>query len=68
MSPTQFSTALGMIGWSKRHLASLLSCNTNLPSWWSTGRVTVPESLAIWLSTLAVFHDRHPAPTDWRQR
>jgi len=68
MTPTQFSSALERLGWSQRHLASLLECDTNLPTRWATGRAKVPESLARWLSALAIFHDRHPVPTDWRQR
>lgn len=67
MSPQAFSTALATLGWSQRHLALLLECDTNLPTRWATGRVPVPPSIAGWLSDLAAFHEQHPPPT-WRKK
>jgi len=67
MTPTRFLATLEALGWSQRHLASLLQCDTNLPTRWATGRAVVPPALARWLDTLAACHAAHPVP-DWRQR
>ena len=66
MSPQQFSATLATLGWSQRHLALLLECDTNLPTRWATGRVAVPPSIARWLTVLAAFVEKHPAPNNWR--
>jgi hypothetical protein len=68
MTPAQFTSALDRLGWSKRHLASLLSCNTNLPSWWASGREPVRPDVARWLARLAAFHLINPPPKNWRRR
>jgi hypothetical protein len=49
-------------------LATLLACDTNLPTRWARGTAPVPASLASWLADLARYHRRHPTPTDWRSR
>lgn len=67
MSPGQFAAALAEIGWSQRHLAMLLRCDTNLPTRWANGRAAVPKPIAEWLSDLARYHERHPVPV-WRVR
>ena len=66
MSPAAFTAALQTIGWSQRHLASLLECDHILPMRWASGRAQVPPRVARWLTTLATLHDRHAPPTDWR--
>lgn len=67
MTPSQFTEALATIGWSQRHLAELLRCDTNLPTRWASGRATVPKPIAAWLGDIARYHERHPAP-EWRVR
>ena len=67
MTPAQFTAALATIGWSQRHLATLLACDTNLPTRWATGRAAVPPALAAWLGKLAECHRRHAVP-EWRIR
>ena len=68
MTASQFTQALATIGWSQRHLASLLGCDTNLPTRWATGRASVPEPLADWLEALAYAHRHHGVPGNWRVR
>jgi transcriptional regulator with XRE-family HTH domain len=68
MTPAEFTAALTALGWSQRHLALLLGCSTNLPTWWARGEIEVPPSIAKWLAKLVAFHARHPVPDDWRQR
>lgn len=68
MTPDQFRTALETIGWSNRHVASLLGCDVVLPLRWGTGKAPVPPAVAQWLDKLAKAHSRLPAPADWRKR
>lgn len=68
MTGDQFIAALATLGWSQRHLAMLLGCDTNLPTRWATGRVEVPPSIAAWLAMLSAYIAKHPAPNDWRKR
>lgn len=68
MTPTQFTAALATLGWSQRHLASLLECDTNLPTRWARGDAAIPPSIARWLTVLAAFAEKHPAPNDWRKK
>jgi hypothetical protein len=68
MTPKQFTAALETLGWSQRHLATLLACDTNLPTRWARGTADVPPSIGTWLADLARHHHRHPTPTDWRSR
>jgi len=68
MTGPELKDALATLGWSQRHLAFLLGCNTNLPTWWARGDLTVPPDIGDWLHELAAFHARHPVPQSWRQR
>lgn len=68
MTPVGLADALAALGWSGRHLASLLGCHRDLTTQWLSGRVAVPDRVAAWLKTLVAAHARHPAPTDWRVR
>lgn len=68
MTPLAFSAALETLGWSQRHLAALLRCDTNLPTRWGRGEAPIPPSIARWLEALARCHERLPVPTDWRVR
>jgi hypothetical protein len=64
----ELTAALATLGWSQRHLAIKLGCNTNLPTWWVRGQVAVPQDIGDWLYELAAFHASHPVPQTWRQR
>lgn len=68
MTPDVFRATLATLGWSQRHLAYLLACDTNLPTRWATGRATIPPSIAAWLKELVRYHYAHPVPQDWRVR
>lgn len=68
MSPTAFTEALAQIGWTKRHLAGLLQCDTNLPTRWERGSAPVPPVIALWLMRLDAAHVRNPVPVEWRSR
>jgi transcriptional regulator with XRE-family HTH domain len=68
MTGAELAAALATLGWSQRHLAIKLGCNTNLPTWWARGQVAVPQDIGDWLYELAEFHARHPVPQTWRQR
>ena len=67
MSPSQFTEALGVLGWSQRHLAVLLRCDTNLPTRWSRGTAAIPEVIADWLEALVYAHRYHGVPDNWRR-
>lgn len=66
MTPDRFAACLKTLGWSQRHLASLLACDTNLPTRWAAGRAAIPESIAKWLERCARMIERNPPPDDWR--
>ena len=68
MTSSAFIAARRAIGWSNRQIALALKCSPDIVHRWSVGRATIPPSVAKWLSTLAAFHERHPAPTNWRVR
>lgn len=68
MTGAELVAALDTIGWSNRKLAKRLRCDEIRIRRWIQDVSQVPPSVAKWLSTLAAFHERHPAPTDWRVR
>lgn len=68
MTGDEFSAALLAIGWSQRHLVTLLECDTNLATRWARGSAEVPPPIARWLTKLVACHERHPVPDDWRTR
>jgi hypothetical protein len=68
MTPTEFTAALDVLGWSKRELVRHIRCDTNLPLAWERGEVEIPPRIEAWLTKLAQFHLKHPPPTDWRVR
>ena len=67
MTGTQFTEALRTIGWSQRHLAKILGCDTNMPTRWERGEVEVPAGLTVWLRGLAGYHRTAGVP-EWRKR
>jgi ribosome-binding protein aMBF1 (putative translation factor) len=68
VTPYAFREALDMIGWSLRGLADRLSCDDRMVRRWASGEMTVPPSIARWLTTLQRCHARNQAPDDWRRR
>ena len=66
LTPAEFSAALASLGWSQRHLVSLLECDTNLPTRWARGTAVIPPSIGKWLDRLVACHERYPPPDDWR--
>jgi hypothetical protein len=68
MTGARFLECLDILGWSLRHLARLLHCDTNLPMRWGRGAATVPPSIAQWLEALCHAHKMLPTPEDWRHR
>jgi len=67
MTPSELRTCLDALQWTPGALARALGCHRNLPLQWLSGRVSVPESVAIYLDALADAHRRTPAPV-WRVR
>jgi hypothetical protein len=67
MTPDEFTEALDTIGWSKKHLARILGCDSNLPTRWARGHAQIPAGLAEWLRALADFHKAVGMP-EWRSR
>lgn len=67
MTGAEFAAALNTIGWSQRHLAELLGCDTNLPTRWTRGDAAVPKPIQAWLAKLAAAHRSLPPP-EWRRR
>ncbi len=68
MTPAEFTASLDALGWSQRHLARLLECDTNMPTRWARGTVQVPPSIAEWLEQLVWHHECYGVPDDWRIR
>jgi hypothetical protein len=66
MTPAEFSAALEALGWSHRHLARRLRCDSGLPIRWARGTAPVPLPLARWLVSAWDWHELHPPPVDWR--
>lgn len=68
MTPDRFAAALETLGWTQRHLARLLRCDTNMPGRWAKGAAAIPPTIAAWLERLVGAHQGNPAPEDWRAR
>lgn len=66
LTPAEFSAALVMLGWSERYLARQLQCDKKMVQRWSAGDAPIPQSLAMWLVKLSVYHEMLPPPDDWR--
>ena len=62
MTPTEFRVCLDLLAWSQRGLARLLDLDDRLVRRWASGANEVPEDVAGWLTTLAAFHAKYPAP------
>lgn len=62
MTPTRFRACLEALGWSQRHLSTLLACDTNLPTRWARGVAQVPPGVAAWLDALASHAETMPPP------
>jgi hypothetical protein len=67
MTGQQFTAALGTIGWSQRHLAHVLGCDTNLPTRWARGVLPIPDTLAVWLRRIEECVTSAGLP-EWRKR
>jgi hypothetical protein len=67
MTPYEFTEALDTIGWSKKHLARILGCDSNMPTRWARGEARIPDGLAVWLFGLAGYHKSVGVP-EWRKR
>jgi transcriptional regulator with XRE-family HTH domain len=68
MTPAEFSDALAALGWSRRHLAEQLGCDTGLANRWAAGRAAIPPRIARWLMLLVKDHERRGKPDGWRVR
>lgn len=62
--------ALAAIGWTNRHLGSVLGCDHGQVSRWGANQRPIPRSVAVWLQALVRAHEKlpPPAPEVWRQR
>jgi len=68
MTKEELAVSLHVMGWTGRHLASVLGCDERMVRRWGLGEAPVPAPIARWLTTLRRCHERHPAPEDWRTR
>jgi len=70
MTPAEFTAALDVLGWSRRHLVELLGCDTTLANRWASGRARVPTKIAQWLTRRVKDLQRDPPPEgpNWRVR
>jgi DNA-binding transcriptional regulator YdaS (Cro superfamily) len=68
VTPAEFSTALDVLGWSRRHLVEQLGCDTTLANRWASGRAPIPPPIARWLERRVRDDLRAPVPDGWRVR
>ena len=62
MTPTQFTRAIGQIGWTLRHTAECLDLPPVRIKRWAHGDYPIPDAVAHWLEALARAHKQNPAP------
>lgn len=62
MSPTRFHECLATLDWTQRGLARRLGVHDGRTRRWASGRYPIPEPIAVWLETVAHFHEANPAP------
>ena len=62
MTPDRFHECLAALDWSQRGLATRLGIHDSRVRRWASGRYPIPEPIAVWLDTLARFHETHPPP------
>lgn len=61
MTPSQFRAALVIIGWSQRHVATLLGVDERQARRWAAG-AAIPPDIAKWLFDLVSCHEAYPPP------
>ena len=65
MDATGLRAALEALQWSQRQLGRYLGCGERLARSWASGAVPVPDSVAVWLTRLAMAHTDLPYPRGW---
>lgn len=68
MTPERLQECLDILHWSNRALADEIDGNERLVRRMMAGETTVPPKVAAWLERLVAYHQKHPAPQDWRRR
>jgi hypothetical protein len=68
MTPDRFRKCLEALSWSGRGLADLLDIDERQIRRWSSGQYAIPPNIAVWLETLARFHEQNPPPVRLAQR
>jgi hypothetical protein len=58
MSPAALRSALGILGWSTRHLARILGLPERTPSEWTAGRYAMPAEYSAWLQRRLAAHEQ----------
>ena len=68
MTAEAFNAALEALRWSQRGVADALGCDVKIVHRYAHGIADIPDSIALWLATLAEFHVKNPPPADWKRR
>lgn len=63
MSGAELRACLAAIGWSIRTLAERASVRQTTAQRWAMDQQRIPPLIAAWLTKLAQYHAKHPAPT-----
>lgn len=68
MMPDEMRECLETLGWGQRELARQINSHESSVRQMARGKREIPETLAVWLRTIAAVHRALPQPIGWNGR